>query len=83
MKDWNKKIYYVPGDILISFMNGISEEEINGILKLYNLTKVQQFKTGTVLLHVPVQSEIYWVCVLKENKKVRYVEPNLIIHSTD
>jgi len=73
---------YAPGEIIVSFEDGTTNDEINKIIGSYELEIIQIQKSSPVaLVKVPQGSEYKWICKLEKNQNLRYAEINVIFRA--
>lgn len=67
---------YREGELLISFNDGITEDQAEQILEKYNdIDLDHQFGNNVIYeIKVPAGEELEWICTLKKEQGVRNVE---------
>jgi Fervidolysin N-terminal prodomain len=73
---------WVPGEVLVGFVSGVETQEQYTIITSYGLT-VKEFGWTYCKAGVTPAHEMEWIAILESDPKVRYAEPNYIVHIFD
>jgi hypothetical protein len=73
---------WVPGELMVGFVSGVETQEQFSIIHSYGLT-VTHFHWTSCLIGVTPYHEMEWIAILENDPKIRYAEPNYIVHIFD